>query len=233
MGRPPAPREALRERLPVRRRGAERSTSRCSTSGTRPGAAPGRSAGAGAGSRPGRRERVLPGVVDGDRGGRPGAAGQGRPGPRRARRRRRRRWRPGSPATPLAPVERYLARATLQAPLVALGPTPARPARAIRRRGASGTVRAAAAPPQLSFRGHDGDPLVSGRRAPGLRAVRAQLGLLGQRLPGLRRDRGVAAHRLRRAARRAGGRPGATTATAQADASRTCASRPARRASAT
>jgi FdhE protein len=64
----------------------------------------------------------------------------------------------------LPPVERYLARASLQAPLVALGdhagtacagdPSP---------RGDRRCPRCGAAP-QLSVRGHDDDPLVSGRR---------------------------------------------------------------------
>jgi len=64
----------------------------------------------------------------------------------------------------LGPAERYLARASLQAPLTALGedagaacaddPSP----RGGRRCPVCG------GPPQLSFRSHDEDPLVSGRR---------------------------------------------------------------------
>ena len=74
------------------------------------------------------------------------------------------RWRPGSRGEPLAPVERYLARATLQAPLVALGPDAGAACAGDPTPRGDRHCPSCGGEPQLSFRGHDDDPLVSGRR---------------------------------------------------------------------
>ena len=64
----------------------------------------------------------------------------------------------------LQPVERYLARATLQAPLVALGPDAGRACAGDQSQRDDRHCPTCGGGPQLSFRGHDDDPLVSGRR---------------------------------------------------------------------
>lgn len=64
----------------------------------------------------------------------------------------------------LPPVERYLARATLQAPLVALGPDAGQACVRDQTQRDDRHCPRCGGRPQLSFRGHDDDPLVSGRR---------------------------------------------------------------------
>jgi hypothetical protein len=70
-------------------------------------------------------------------------------------------WLAGAP---LAPVERYLARATLQAPLVALGTDAGLACTGDPSPRDDRHCPSCGGEPQLSYRGHDDDPLVSGRR---------------------------------------------------------------------
>ena len=112
----------------------------------------------------------------------------------------------------------------LLAPLLALGPTPARPARTTRRRAAAGAARAAAAARSSAFRSDAGDALVSGGRRLSCARCGARWNFsAAPARPAARRP--VEAHRLRRAARRSRAwLAGRAAERRRPHASRTCAS---------
>ena len=163
MGRPPETCDGAARAVPVRRRGAEplsRAARRLGRGLAQRSRPIGRSRAA---SRPGRRERVLPGVVAATAAAGPDALAKavrdlverGDADDALAA------WLAGEP---LAPVERYLARATLQAPLVALGSDAGAACAGNTSPQGDRRCPSCGGEPQLSFRGHDDDPLVSGRR---------------------------------------------------------------------